>query len=157
MKKENYDFGYYSKLLNKAFDSLEELKAAEDEVRKAEEEKQAKALAKKADATKVEEAFKALNSAKREYNEKKLAVSEEYAKVVAEAKKSAKEQMQEVTDALNNAEAEYDAALAEFNKAHPEGFHITLKDGDNVVTLSHSGNTFSDVFDDFWNTFFKLI
>ena len=69
MKKENYDFGYYSKLLNKAFDSLEELKVAEDEVRKAEEEKQAKALAKKADATKVEDAFKALNAAKREYNE----------------------------------------------------------------------------------------
>ena len=65
--------------------------------------------------------------------------------------------MQEVTDALNKAEADYDAALKEFTNAHPEGFHITLKDSDNVVTLSHSGNAFSDVFDDFWYSFFKLI
>ena len=35
-------------------------------------------------------------------------------------------------------EADYDTRLKAFQKAHPEGYHITLKDGDNVVT--YTGN-----------------
>jgi hypothetical protein len=40
---------------------------------------------------------------------------------------------------LDEAEKAYDVALKEFIAKHPEGYHMTLKDGDNVITL-HSDN-----------------
>lgn len=156
MKEIDNNYGYYSKLLNKPFDTLDELKAAEEAHKKAEEEKQAKALAKKQDAVKVEDAFKNLNSAKHEYNAKRAEIVEAYTKAVAEAKKIAKEQLQEVTAKLEEAEKGYSNALSEFNKSHPEGFHITLRDGDSVTTISQS-NKLEDYFDfgGFFDSFFK--
>lgn len=146
MKKEECDFGYYSKVLNKPFDSLEELKAAEEEVRKAEEEKKAKALAKKEDATKVEDAFKALNSAKHEYNEERAKIISEYSEALKALKQDYSDKLESISKKLDLAESNYDTALKDFNEAHPEGFHITLKDADNVTTLSR---VVSDNFDDF--------
>lgn len=156
MKEIDSNYGFYSRVLNKVFDTLDELKAAEDEHKKAEEEKAAKALAKKQDATKVEDAFKALNAAKREYNTKRAEIAEVYAKAVSEAKRIAKEQLQESSDVLEKAEKTYSEALSEFNKNHPEGFHITLRDGDSVTTISQS-NKLEDYFDfgGFFDSFFK--
>ena len=136
MKKEDYEFGYYSKILNKPFDSLDELKAAEEEFKKAEEEKQAKSLAKKQDAVKVEEAFKNLNSAKKVYNERRAKIITEYNEALRAAKEDCLKKLDEVSKEIDDAEKQYDAALKAFNDAHPEGFHLTIKDGDNVVSMS---------------------
>lgn len=149
MKKENYDFGYYSKLLNKAFDSLDELKAAEDEVRKAEEEKQAKALAKKADATKVEEAISAYEQGKAECNEAIKAAYEEYKTKVATAEHK-----------LAQLEQVVDTELNSFLMVHPEGFHYTYKSPDGKTTKNYTYyinryNVF-DAYDEFVDAVDKL-
>lgn len=146
MKKEDYEFGYYSKILNKPFDSLDELKAAEDEFNKAEEEKKAKSLAKKEDAQKVEEAFKNLNSVKQSYNEERAKILSEYYEALKSAKEEYNNKLDAISQKVDEAEKVYDNALKEFNDAHPEGFHITLKDGDNVVSMSRK---VSDNLDDF--------
>ena len=49
------------------------------------------------------------------------------------------------------AEEVYDKILKDFIAKHPEGYHLTLKDGDNVVTLSSQNNTMSDLFKDYNN------
>ena len=42
------------------------------------------------------------------------------------------------TEKLSTAEKAYTTALSEFTKNHPEGYHMTLRDGDHVVTLSNN-------------------
>ena len=69
-EKKAESYGFYSKVLNAPFDTLEELQEAESAYKKEQEEKEAKIVAKKNDASKVEEAFKELNAAKRASNEK---------------------------------------------------------------------------------------
>ena len=59
-KQEVVSYGYYSKLLNKPFDTLDELKQAEDAYHKANEEKIKLAEEKREDAKKVEDAYKHL-------------------------------------------------------------------------------------------------
>ena len=58
VEKEANNYGYYSKLLKKPFDTLEELKAAEEEYNKANAEKIKLAEEKKAAAKEIEEAYK---------------------------------------------------------------------------------------------------
>ena len=57
-KTEVVSYGYYSKLLNKPFDTVEELKAAEDEYNKAHDEKIKLAEEKKTRAKEIEDAYK---------------------------------------------------------------------------------------------------
>lgn len=139
-ENKNPEYGFYSKVLNKPFDSLVELREAEAAVRKAEEEKKAAAEAKRAEAAKVEEAYKALNAVKRAYNEGVIEAKKVYVKFVSEAKDKYNEAVEKLDASLQAAQEVYDKALEEFNKAHPEGFHITLKDGDNVSTISYSSS-----------------
>ena len=64
MKKVNQtsnEYGFYSKKLQKPFDTLEELLKAEEVAELEARAKAEAAAAKKADATKVEEAFKKVN------------------------------------------------------------------------------------------------
>jgi hypothetical protein len=49
-----------------------------------------------------------------------------------------------VHDKLAAAEAAYEAALKEFTEKYPEGYHLTLKDGDFETTIS-SKTSKSDV------------
>ena len=64
----------------------------------------------------------------------------------------------EVEKQLKAAQEKYAAALKTFQEAHPEGYHLTLKDGDNTTTLQYSvvgGDVMKDALKDF-NTTFSL-
>lgn len=130
---------YYSEKLDKLFDSEKELIKEETAAEKAVAEKTKKAEARKAEAKVVEDAFKARNAARAEYN-KNVA---EAKKIYTEGLKSLRSSFDAVVVAenkkLDEAEKAYDVALKDFIAKHPEGYHMTLKDGDNVITL-HSDN-----------------
>lgn len=143
---------YKSKLLNKYFDDYDELVAAEEEVRKAEEEKKAKAEARKLEASVVEDAFKELNATKKEYNTVLAEANKIYLAEVATAKKKYAEVLEGAEKKLAAADTKYNDALKAFQKAHPDGYHLTLKDGDNVVTLRNSGTSTAD-----WMDFFNSL
>lgn len=126
---------FYSETLDKLFNTEEELKAAEVKVAEEKAKKEQTAAEKKADAAKVEEAFKANNEAKREYNTKVLAARKTYNEAVAAATKTFDSALADATAVKANAEKAFDSALKEFTKKYGS-YHMTLRDGDNIVTLS---------------------
>lgn len=134
--KGNSNYGFYSKVLQKPFDTLVELAEAEAKFFEAENAKKKAAEAKKADAAKVEDAFKKLNTAKRAYNEDVYTAKKEYLAEVGAAKEKLNKRLETCEETLFVANKSYDEALKEFTKAHPEGYHVTLRDEDNVVTIS---------------------
>lgn len=129
---------FYSEKLNKMFDTDKELLLAEEAAFKAEQEKKAQALAKKTDAKKVEDAFKAHNAAKKVFNENFTKLRKTYAADLAALKETFDKAVAVETEKLSTAEKDYTTALSEFTKNHPEGYHMTLRDGDHVVTLSNN-------------------
>ena len=129
---------FYSEKLNKMFDTDKELLLAEEVAFKAEQEKKAQALAKKTDAKKVEDAFKAHNAAKKVFNENFTKLRKAYATDLAALKETFDKAVAVETEKLSAAEKAYTTALSEFTKNHPEGYHMTLRDGDHVVTLSNN-------------------
>ena len=151
---------YYSEKLNKLFDTEKDLKAAEKELADKEAKKAELAQAKKADAAKVEEAFKVRNAARREYNSKVMDARKAYNVALLEAKKAFEDAITEATNAKDKAEEAYNTALKEFTDKHPEGYHMTLKDGDNVITLSRTSDKsyekISKEYNDFIDTFVKF-
>ena len=147
-------------LENKKFDSVEELEKAEAEVKTALVKKEEAAALRKAEAAKVEDAFKARNEARRVYNAKALELRKAYNEALKKARDEFEAGLEDSTKELKAKESEYDAALSEFIKKHPEGYHLTLKDGDNVSTFSGNGNPLSASFDEiqkFWDNFFDLL
>jgi len=114
VKEEAGNYGYYSKLLKKPFDTLEELKTAEDEYNKVNAEKIKLAEEKKADAKAIEESYqKAMNT-----------------------RKLAGQMIQE-------ADAEYIKLRNEFIKKYGS-YHISIYDGSNNLnaTVSDLFNAF---------------
>ena len=140
---ETNTYSYYSKVLKKPFDSLEELRKAEDEHQAALTAKETKAAQKKLDAKKVEDAFKALNSARKVYKESLKKVTDEYRESLETLKKSFDAARTDVKNDLAKAEKAYSTALKEFTEKYSEGFHLTLKDGDveTVITSTTSDTT----------------
>jgi dsDNA-specific endonuclease/ATPase MutS2 len=130
---------FYSEITKKLYESENELKAAEKQVADESEKKAEAAKAKKEEAKLVEDAFKANNNAKREYNTKVIAARKAYNEAVAAAKKAYEEAVADATKVKDTAEKAFDAALKEFNKKH-NSYHMTLKDGDNVMTISTQGD-----------------
>ena len=156
-EKTKLDYGFYSNILKKPFERLEDLKKAEyvyNEELKAKEEK---AAAKKADAQKVEDAFKALNAARKTYKEKLGQLTTEYSEALTELKKAYDLGKKDITSKLAEAEDAYSKALKEFTDAHPEGYHITLKDGDFETTISGKSNLEADKTSDVYSDFFRMI
>jgi hypothetical protein len=151
---------YYSEKLNKLFDKEEDLKAAEKVVAEQEAAKLEAAKNKKQEAKVVEDAFKARNAARREYNEKVISLRKEYHDVVVAAKTKFEEGIAEAAKAKDESENAYSEALKEFTDKHPEGYHMTLKDGDNVITLSRASDKqyekISKEYNDFIDTFVKF-
>ena len=127
---------YYSDTLDKLFETEKELKDAEkaDAEEKAKKE-EAKLVVKK-ESSEVEDAFKARNAARKAYNEKLVEARKTYNAVLRKAKDEFEASLKESTEALEKAEADYDNKLKAFQKAHPEGYRLSLKDGDNVVTYT---------------------
>lgn len=141
---------FYSEVTKKLYDSEKELNTAEKEVADEKAKKEEAALAKKADATKVEEAFKAVNDAKREYNSKVVAARKMYNENIAAAKKAFDEAVSDAVAIKETAEKVFDAALKDFQEKHGS-YHMTLKDGDNVLTISNQAETTNSIFKDYNN------
>lgn len=150
---------YYSEKLDKLFDNEKDLIKEETAAEKAAAEKTKRAEAKRAEAKVVEDAFKARNAARTEYN-KNVA---EAKKIYTEGLKSLRSSFDDVVVAENKkldaAEKAYDAALKEFTDKHGS-YHMTLRDGDNVLTL-HSDNKafdFTNAFKvfDIMDSFFRI-
>ncbi len=121
---------YYSETLNKMFDSEEELK-------KAEEEKESKIALRKQEAEAVKAAVTARVEAQLAARKAKEAAYEVYLAACDEADKK-------VEEAKQNELAE----LREFCQKHPEGFHDTIKIGDVTYSYNYNGNrnTYVDPF-----------
>lgn len=138
MKKENknmQNYMYYSTVLKTPFESLEELKAAEEKHYAAIKAKEDNAAQKKADASKVEDAFKALNAERKSYKENLAALTKEYAEALDNLKKAYELGTKDIKEKLANAEETYSKALKEFTSRYDQ-FHLTLKDGDFETTIS---------------------
>lgn len=129
------NYGYYSKLLKKPFDSLNELTAAEEAYYAEQKEKESAAAQKKADAQKVEDAFKALNAARKTYKEELTQLTKEYSEELDNLKKAYELGKKDILDTLATAEDAYAAALKTFTDKYGS-FHLTLKDGDFETTIS---------------------
>jgi phage-related protein len=132
---------FYSDLTKQLYETEDELLAAEKAQIEATSKKEAAAKEKKEDAKKVEDAFKARNAARTEFNKKVLEARKEYSEALASAKKSFNDAISNATKDKDTAEKEFNSELKAFNEKHKEGFHITLKDGDNVLTLSSQGES----------------
>lgn len=130
------DFMYYSRLLQKPFGSLEELRAAEEKVLAEEAAKKQAAEERKAQASNVEKAFKNLNEAKRLYNETITKAYAEYLEKAKELEVAYNKAVQDATEYVKVRQEAYDKVLKAFIDANPNGYHLTLKDGDNVVTYN---------------------
>ena len=137
---QNYktDYGYYSKLLSKPFDTLDELVAAEKAEIDKRNAKQAQSDAKKADAKKVEDAFKAANAARKAFDSEVEEAQKVCAKLVADAKAACAESVATARKKLDKAEDDYKKALQDFTEKHPEGYHMTLRDGDTITSISRA-------------------
>lgn len=141
---------FYSETLDTMFESVEALQEAEAAAAEKEANKKKASEAKKADAKKVEDAFKNFNKAKTNYNNNVLNLkkqfNEEFNKLrdeMTNLNKKHEADIQAEIKCREAAEAAYKAALDEFIKKHPEGYHMTLKDGDHVVTISSSNTNTS--------------
>ena len=148
---------YYSDVTKKLYNTEDELVAAEKVVKEAEEKKAKAAKSKKEEASKVEDAFKARNAARRVYNEKIVALRKEYNTTVVNAKKAFDDAVAEAVKAKDAAEEVYNTALKDFTSKHPEGYHMTLKDGDNVMTVSSAGDTSNEVGREYTNLLDHLL
>lgn len=137
MKKNTNDYAFYSKPLKQVFDSLDELRAAEAKHFAELKAKEDKAASKKADAKKVEDAFKALNLARKNYKEDLTQLTQEYSEALANTKKAFEVGKADIQSKLAAAEDAYAKELKEFTSKY-EQYHITLKDGDFETTISGS-------------------
>ena len=136
--KETLDYGFYSRVLQKPFESLEDLKKAEEVYYAEQKAKEDKAAQKKADAQKVEEAIKAVNAARREYRDKLNQLTKEYSEELTNLKKAFDLGKKDLANTLATAEQACDKALKEFTSKYDQ-YHMTIKDGDLETTIS--GNT----------------
>ena len=140
---------YFSEILNKTFNSVEELEVAEKkELEKQEAEKQElKKISndKKALAKKVEEADDILQDA---YNKYALA-KENCAKILEEAKLEINELLEPAKKAIQDAQKQKYEAIAEFNKKY--GVYSTIYTGDKAYTeLQRVRNFMDDIFNINW-------
>ena len=151
---------YFSEILNKNFDTETELVKAEEEHKAEQAKKEEAKLVVKKESSEVEEAFKARNAARKEYNVKLIELRKTYNKEILEAKEKFEKGLDEISKDKDATEVAYDTKLREFQKAH-QNYHITLKDGDNVVTLTSNNKIyFPDInkeFDDILDLFSNIL
>ena len=160
MKKANVDYSYYSRILKEPFDSIEELKEAEEAYYAKLNAKELKAAQKREDAKKVEDAFKALNAARKSYKDDLTTLATEYSDALKDLKDAFELGKKDINNKLAAAEDTYKTALKAFTDKYPEGYHLTLKDGDFETTISSAVtsssktksdefgfNTIADIFD----------
>ena len=155
-EKETLDYGFYSRVLQKPFERLDDLRKAEADYLAEQKAKELKAAAKKADAQKVENAFKALNAARKAYKEDLCQLTKEYSEELEDLKKAYELGKKDISNKLADAEDNFEKAHKEFTAAHPEGYHLTLKDGDFETTISGSKTVDNKVSDEAVNDVLEL-
>jgi uncharacterized protein YihD (DUF1040 family) len=133
-------YAYYSRVLNKPFDSIAELQEAENAYYAEQRAKEAAANSKTADAKKVEEAFKALNAARKEYREKLEQLTDEYSEALANLKKAFEAGRVDLQAKLTAAEDTYAKALKDFTAKYSE-YDLTMEDGDTKAVISGQTKT----------------
>lgn len=148
------NYSYYSNVLQKPFDTLDKLSAAEKAYFDDKKKKEDAAAEKKSDAKIVEECYKNLNTAKAKYNVDVDDAAKECAKIIADARLACNEKITKAEELVNIAETAYTEAIKEFTAKHPEGYHVTLRDGDHVTTISHTAH--DQIVSDFYKTILKL-
>ena len=136
-EKTELDYGFYSNILKKPFERLEDLKKAEEVYYAEQKAKEDKATQRKADAQKVEDAFKALNAARKTYKETLSQLTKEYAEALDSLKQAYDLGKKDITGKLAEAEDTYSKALKEFTDKYDQ-YHLSLKDGDFETTISGS-------------------
>lgn len=135
LKNEQPKYKVYSMKLDTLFDSVEELTAAEEKAREAEETKKSLSEQRKTDAEKVKEAYLACKASKKAYNKNLIELRKEYNDVVQQAKSRYNKDVEALAATVNKATEDYNNLLAEFNKKYPGGFHLTLKETDDGVEV----------------------
>ena len=145
---ETTAFGYYSRVLEQPFDTLAELKRAEEAYYAKLKAKEDAAAKKKADAAKVEDAFKALNAARKAYKDDLTQLTKEYAESLENLKKAFELGKKDISNKLATAEEAYQAALKEFTDKY-DSYHVSLKDGDFETTISRQTSGDNKVSADF--------
>lgn len=130
-------YAFYSKVLNKPFDSVAELREAEAAHYAEVKAKENKVAQKKADAQKVEDALKALNAARKAYKDSLTQLTAEYGEALIQLKKTFEHGKTDLHNKLADAEAVYQVALKEFTDKY-DSYHMTLKDGDFETTISRN-------------------
>jgi hypothetical protein len=106
----------------------------------------------------VEDAFKALNAARKTYKEELTTLTQNYSDELAVLKKAFELGKADIHDKLAKAEVEYSDALKAFTEKYPEGYHLTLKDGDFETTISSTSTTsHADKFTDKPFNFFEYL
>ena len=134
-KKNTNDYIYYSMVLLKPFESVEELKEAEAAFYTEQKAKEDKAATKKADAKKVEDAFKALNAARRDYKESLVKLADAYQTALKDLKTKFDTEKASIQNSLAEAEESYATALKTFTDKY-ETYHFSLKGDDFETTIS---------------------
>lgn len=140
LDKNIQSYSYYSRVLKEPFDSIDELKEAEEAYYAKLKAKEDKAALKKADAKIVEDAFIALNAARRSYKKDLTALTTEYSENLSKLKEAFEASRDKIKADLAKAEDNYSAAIKAFTDKYPEGYHLTLKDGDFETTISGSSS-----------------
>lgn len=138
------EYGFYSRLLKTDFDTVEALKEAEAAYLSEQEKKAAKVEERKSDADKVQVAFENLNIARKEYKYSMAELNKQYCDDLIELKERYEKGKAANQKMLERAETGYSEALKAFTDKYPEGYHLTLKDGDFETTIagSSSNNNF---------------
>lgn len=137
MPREVKDYGYYSKLLNKPFNSVEELKAAEKEYYEAQNKKQTEVAEKKALAHKVEDSY------------------EKYMTTLEEGNKQITEFVEKIKKAQNEA---YNSYLKDRNEFIDKfgSFHMTFVDKKPQVDTENNINI-KKIYEDSLNNLFDVV
>lgn len=145
-EKEVMSYGYYSKLLKKPYDSLKELKAAEDEYNLAHAKELEEKRKRKEDAETVKKAIADRVAAQQKAAGDKEAAYKAYLKACDIA-----------DEELSKAKKVERDALAAFCKDHPEGFHDTINIGDVSYRYDYSvDHKSTDIFSRLVDSFLDL-
>jgi hypothetical protein len=82
-----------------------------------------------------------MNVARKDYKEKLTQLTKEYSEELTRLKNAFELGKKDIHNTMAAAEENYSKALKEFTTAHPEGYHVTLRDGDFETTISGCSKT----------------
>lgn len=150
-------WGYYSLLLNKPFERIADMRAAEEAYKAELAAKEAAKDAKKADAQAVQEAYAALGAIRREAAKAIEEARVSSAKSITEIQKNFNEFVEEQRKNVAEAEKLYNEALRAFQDKYKQGYHLTLRNSDSATEIETTSlGTTPEDFAKYFRTIFNL-